>query len=114
MKKIILAGGSGFLGSVLAKYFHSKLYDVVILSRNPKLYDPFTRHIYWDGKNFGGWIEEFENAFAIINLAGRTVNCRYNEKNKREILESRVNATIAVGLAIQQCKNPPKVWINAA
>ena len=102
------------MGSALAKHFHNKLYDVVILSRNPKLYDPFARHIYWDGKNSGEWIEEFENAFAVINLTGRTVNCRYNEKNKQEILESRVNATIAVGLAIQQCKNPPKVWINAA
>ncbi len=114
MRKIILPGGSGFLGSVLAKYFHQKLFDVVILSRSPKLYSPHARYLQWDGKSLGAWKEEFENADAVINLTGRSVNCRYTEKNKKEILESRVDSARAVGIAIQQCKVPPKVWINAS
>lgn len=114
MSKIILAGGSGFLGSILAKHFHQKLFDVVILSRHPKLYSPYCRFIEWNGKDQGVWNKEFENADAVINLTGRSVDCRYNEKNKKEILDSRVDSTLAVGKAIQQCKNPPRVWINAS
>lgn len=113
MRKIILAGGSGFLGNVLAKHFHQQLYDIVILSRSPQLYSPFARFTGWNGKTSGTWEEEFENADAVINLTGRSVNCRYNEKNKKEILESRVNSTHIVGEAIRQCKNPPRLWINA-
>lgn len=113
-KKIIIPGGSGFLGQVLAKYFTSPVYEVVILSRNPKWYSPVARCVKWDGKTAGAWKEEFENAWAIINLTGRTVDCRYNEKNKKEILESRVNATSIIGKVIQQCKCPPPVWINGA
>ena len=114
MKKIVLAGGSGFAGSILAKHFHQQVYDVVILSRNPKLYSPFARHVKWNGEEVNSWKEELENAEAVINLSGRTVNCRYNAKNKKEILESRVNATTAIGQAIQQCQHPPKVWMNAS
>jgi len=113
-KKIIIPGGSGFLGTMLAKYFRPPVYDVVILSRNPKLYSPVARYVKWNGRDPDTWKSEFEDAFAVINLTGRSVDCRYNEKNKKEILESRINTTSAVGEAIQQCATPPKVWINAA
>src|SRR5262245_59186128 len=113
-KKIVIPGGNGFLGEVLACYFTSPVYEVVILTRHPKLYSPHARYVEWDGKNSGAWQEELEGAFAVINLTGRSVNCRYHEKNKAEILSSRVNATQIIGTAIQQCSHPPLTWVNAA
>lgn len=113
-KKIIIPGGSGYLGHYLAKFFEKLGYSVVILSRKEKPNEGNISCLKWDGATIDKWMSEFEGAEAVINLTGKSVDCRYNEKNKKEILSSRLNATRAVGLAIQQCKNPPKVWLNAA
>lgn len=72
-----------------------------------------TRFVSWNAKSLGEWSVEFENAKAVINLTGKSVNCRYNEKNKAEILASRIDSTKIIGEAINACKNPPKIWINA-
>ena len=113
-KKIILAGGSGFIGDSILKHFPAGDAQFIILTRSPKKNGANVKYLEWDGENTGEWVSEFENADAVINLAGRSVNCRYNEKNRKEILSSRVNSTRCIGEAILQCKNPPTLWINSA
>lgn len=105
MKKIVLAGGTGFLGSFLASRFKTAGYEVIIISRN-------TGHVLWKDKE--GIVDALNSADMVINLAGKSVDCRYNEKNRREILESRIGTTKAIGEAIQKCSFPPKVWINSS
>ena len=112
--KIIIAGGSGYLGQVLAQDLAEKGYQVVILSRGTERVLGDISFKNWDGETLGDWAAEFENAEAVINLAGKSVNCRYNERNKAEIYRSRLLSTKVVGAAILQCKNPPKVWIQSA
>lgn len=116
MKKphIILAGGSGFLGRVLADYFQNLGYDIVILTRSPKASLGSIREVSWDARTLGDWSRELEGAAAIINLTGRTVDCRYTAKNKKEILKSRVDSTHVIGQAISKCEQPPSVWLNAS
>jgi uncharacterized protein (TIGR01777 family) len=104
-KKIVIAGGTGFIGKYLADKFTASGSQVIIISRNPE-------HISW--KNITAIISSLENADLLINLAGKSVDCRYNEKNKAEILNSRTKTTTTLGEAILQCKNPPKLWINAS
>jgi len=112
-KKIIIAGGSGSLGKILVRQL--KEYDFVLLSREKKNDEnKNVSNISWDGKTIGAWKGELENAAAVINLSGRSVDCRYNKKNKKEIYASRLDSTRAIGNAILQCKNPPALWINAA
>ena len=106
-QKIIIAGGSGFLGQVLETYFR-KTHEVKILTRNPKK----ENHIFWDAHSIAQWQQELENTYAFINLAGKSVNCRYNNINKALICSSRVNATRVLGRAVNLCENPPKVWIR--
>ena len=113
-QKIILAGGSGFLGGELAKHFKTLDWDVVILTRSPKSRTDGVREIAWDTKSLGDWARELDGATAVVNLTGRSVDCRYNAKNRREIMESRVNSTRVVGEAIAQCKMPPRVWLNSS
>ncbi|XOV67840.1 MAG: TIGR01777 family oxidoreductase [Fluviicola sp.] len=112
MEKVIVAGANGFIGGHLVPTLAEK-YEVVALTRRPENIAG-ARNVIWDGKNVGEWAEELENAFAVINLSGKSVNCRHNEKNKKAILNSRVYTTEAVGQAVQQCKNPPKVWLNSS
>ena len=111
--KIILAGGSGFLGRSLLKWFKPKGYDVVILSRRRVAIDQ-ARVIYWDGRTLGAWSAELEGAEALINLAGRSVNCRYNRRNCQQIMDSRIESTRILGEAIQQCSEPPRIWMNSS
>jgi hypothetical protein len=114
MKKIILAGGSGFLGHALAEHFLKSGYAVTILTRSPKPTAKGVREILWDAITLGDWARELEGATAVINLTGRSVNCRYHAKNRRLILESRVRSTQVIGKAIAQCKTPPPVWLNSS
>jgi len=114
MKRIILAGGKGFLGCALTEHFSRAGYEVAVLSRTPQRATNAVREILWDGCSLGDWANEVEGANVVINLTGRSVNCRYNERNRRLILDSRVNSTRVLGQAIAQCKKPPAVWLNAS
>lgn len=114
MKRIVLAGGSGFLGGALAKHFLAKGHDVVILTRTPRVTANGAREIGWDGQTVGDWAKELEGAEGLINLAGRSVNCRYHNRNRRLILDSRVNSTRVLGEAIAGCATPPRVWMNSS
>ena len=112
--KIILAGGSGFLGSVLADYFAGKGAEVVILTRKPKTRAGSIREVRWDGLGVGDWIKELEGARALINLAGISVNCRYHARNRKLLLDSRLNSTRVLGEAVARCDHPPPVWLNSS
>lgn len=113
-QRIILAGGSGFLGGELAKHFTALGWEVVILTRSPKPRPDGVREVAWDANSLGDWARELEGATAVVNLTGRSVDCRYTAKNRREIMESRVNSTRVVGEAIAQCKASPRVWLNSS
>ena len=112
--KIILAGGSGFLGNVLTNYFAAQGIEVVILTRNPKQRADAIREMRWDGVSVGDWLKELEGARALINLAGISVNCRYHARNRRLMLDSRLNSTRVLGEAIARGANPPPVWLNSS
>ncbi|OZU87154.1 TIGR01777 family protein [Virgibacillus indicus] len=104
-KKVVLAGGTGFIGKYFAKRLHNLGYEVIIISRK-------SPYITWD--NSKEIVESLENAEMLINLAGKSVNCRYNSKNKEEILMSRIHTTETLGNAIKDCENPPSLWINSS
>lgn len=112
-KRIILAGGSGFLGQALARHFTAKDWDIVVLTRCPHP-NAMAREVAWDGETLGEWEKELEGADAIINLAGRSVDCRYTPANRRIIMDSRVKPTRVLGEAIARCSNPSPVWLNAS
>ncbi|MEP6748442.1 MAG: TIGR01777 family oxidoreductase, partial [Bacteroidota bacterium] len=127
-KKIVIAGGTGFIGQAMAAYFGKENHIVIISRQSVNSHtNNYTNALLtpeqgynityrrWDGAHTEKhWTSELEAADIIINLAGKSVNCRYNEKNKKEIFNSRVNATSAIGEAIRNCIVPPKLWINAA
>lgn len=111
--KIIIPGGSGQVGQILARAFKSSGDDVVILTRtaNPEL---IGHVVMWDGETMGPWTTELEGADVLINLAGYTVNCRYNARNRERIMDSRVKSTRVMREALQKIKSPPKVWLNSS
>jgi len=110
--KIVMPGGSGQVGTVLARAFARDGHEVVVLSRRAGA--QAWRVAPWDGATVGEWAREIDGADVVINLAGRSVNCRYTAANRREILESRVRSTRAVGEAIAQSRRPPRVWLQAS
>lgn len=110
--KIVIPGGSGHLGAVLARQFHRRGDEVVVLSRWPHV--ARWRVVQWDGRTAGEWVKELDGADVVINLAGRSVNCRYNAENREEILASRILSTRAVGEAIAASAKPPRLWIQAS
>ena len=110
--KIVIPGGSGQVGQVLARAFRETGNEVVVLSREP-IPAPW-RVVAWDGRTLGDWAAEFDGADVVINLAGRSVDCRYNLANRRAILDSRVDSTRIVGQAIAQASRPPRVWLQAS
>lgn len=127
-KKILIAGGTGFIGQALARYF-GKDNHVIILGRQSangnnnnygnqlvKSSDGYNVTYWrWDGKRVEKhWMNDIEGCDMVINLAGKSVNCRYNEKNKKEVLTSRLDATRVIGEAIRKVTVPPKLWINAS
>ncbi|MGB1874031.1 MAG: TIGR01777 family oxidoreductase [Akkermansiaceae bacterium] len=114
MRRLVIAGANGFLGRHLTRYFHKNGWEVVGLARREEGLDAGCRYVHWDGKTMGPWASELNGADAVINLAGRSINCRHNKRNKREIINSRVESTTVLGQAIGSCPNPPSVWLNAS
>ena len=114
MKKLIIAAGTGFLGNVLIQHFKNKFEEIVILTRGKSEIKNQIKYVNWNAKSFSGWEKELENTDVVINLAGKSVDCRYTEKNKAEILASRIDSTKILNEAILQCKNPPKHFINSS
>jgi uncharacterized protein (TIGR01777 family) len=111
--KIVIPGGTGQVGTILARCFEAEGHEIVILSRNASIKSSW-RIVEWDAETLGEWTREIEGADAVVNLAGRSVNCRYNAENRREIMESRVKSTRAVGEAIKNAENPPRVWLQSS
>src|SRR5262249_37361991 len=113
-RRIILAGGSGFLGTALTRSFLTAGDEVIVLTRSPKPRNNGGTEADWDAKTLGGWTKLVDGADVVINLTGRSVDCRYTEANRRAIVGSRVDSTRVVGEAIMRCASPPRVWINAS
>jgi len=112
--RIVIAGGSGFLGRTLAAYFTARGQEVIILTRRTRRGVGPAREVQWDGATLGDWANELEGARALINLAGVSVNCRYHARNRRRMLDSRLDSTCVLGEAISRCANPPPVWLNSS
>lgn len=111
-QKIVLAGGNGYLGTVLAAYYQELAEEVIILSRKPAAAKGRIRTELWDGKQEGDWVDALQNADLLINLCGKNVNCRYTTKNQAEIIASRTIPTRLLGKVIGNMDHPPKLWIN--
>lgn len=113
MKKIILAGGSGNLGELLIQTFTEKNIHCVVLSRQEKSStNPSVSYVYWDGENLDDWVAKLEDADVLINLSGKSIQCRFTEKNKKILESSRVVPTKLLGRALKTLHNPPRLWIN--
>ena len=111
--RIVIPGGSGQIGTILARHLHARGEDVTVLSRTPR--PAAWRTLAWDGRTLSpAWTESLEAADAVIHLSGKSVNCRYTPANRKEIIDSRVVPTLLLGEAIAQCRTPPTVWMNAS
>jgi uncharacterized protein (TIGR01777 family) len=110
--KIVIPGGSGQVGTLLARVFTADRHEVVVLSRRVR--QASWRMVRWDGETLGDWAKELDGADVVINLAGRSVNCRYHAANRQAILDSRVKSTSAVGEAIAKATRSPRVWLQAS
>ena len=110
--RIVLPGGSGQVGRMLAQFFQERGHYVTVLTRGP--YTAPWQTVHWDGKTLGPWVETLEGADVCIHLSGRSVNCRYTERNRRELRESRIGPTRLLHEAFKLVANPPRVWMNAS
>lgn len=110
--RIVITGGTGQVGSILARHFHETGHQVTVISRHPKPAEWTV--LRWNGQDLGPWAEAIDGSDVVINLAGRSVNCRYNAANQREIKNSRTITTGLVGRAIHAAVNPPPLWLNAS
>lgn len=110
---VVIFGANGFMGRYLCRHFVGRGREVVAVARRPDGVVPDAMFLEWDGGTPGPWALALEGAALVINLAGRSVNCRYHEENRRQILESRVRSTKVIAEAIAECRTPPEVWMNA-
>lgn len=113
-QRIILAGGSGFLGTSLARTFIAHGDEVIVLARHPKNRTDGAKEVAWDAKSPGDWMKLVDGADVVINLTGKSVDCRYTAENRRLIIASRVDSTRIVGEAIAKAKQPPRAWLNCS
>lgn len=107
--KIVIAGGTGHLGQYLVDRWLKQNHDVVVLSRGG---ESRARLVKWDGRSQGAWSSEIDGADVVVNLAGRSVNCRYTAKNLKQMMDSRVDSTQAIGQAIRAAQKPPALWLQ--
>ncbi|GAB2769300.1 hypothetical protein HNQ93_000304 [Hymenobacter luteus] len=107
---MILAGGTGFLGRHVAQHFRQLGYEVLMLTRHARRFG----EVAWDGRTLGSWAASLEGAAVVLNLAGKSVDCRYNTVNKYAITRSRTESTRVLGEAIARCQRPPAVWLNSS
>jgi uncharacterized protein (TIGR01777 family) len=107
--KIVIPGGTGQVGAILVRAFQARGDDVVVVSRSSAT---AARHVTWDGRTLGAWANELDGADVVVNLAGRSVNCRYTKANMKAMFDSRVESTKVVGQAIAQSSRPPRVWLQ--
>lgn len=114
MSRIVLTGASGYLGGVLIRHLADRGHNLTVISRRKPALPAGTQFAPWDGEHLGAWVRHIDGAEAVINLAGKSVNCRYNEANRNEILKSRLATTNVVGEAIRIAASPPRVWLNAS
>lgn len=111
--RIVIAGGSGFIGSALTREWLGRGSDVVVLTRSPRKRDDGVTEVEWSGAHMGEWIKHLDGAEAVINLAGKNVNCLHTPENVRELMESRVNSVRAIAVALGHVKTAPRVWVQA-
>jgi len=109
-ERILIAGGKGYLGQLLFRYFTNLGHEVYCLTRKPQS----ETDVYWDGETYGEWIHVLNRCSVLINLAGKSVNCRYTKKNKKVIFDSRIRSTQILGQAVRISKTPPRLWINSS
>lgn len=105
--RIVIPGGTGHVGQSVQMHFLALGWEVVVIGRRGG-------HVQWDGKMLGPWVQAFEGAEVVLNLAGRSVNCRYNSANIAAMMSSRVDSTRVVGEAIAGCANPPRIWLQSS
>ncbi len=111
--KIVIPGGTGQVGGVLQRALTGAGHEVVVISRHPQApTEPGVRHVGWDGHSLGAWAAELDGADAVVNLAGRTVSCRYTDENLRQMMDSRVDSARVVGAAIEAAARAPRVWLQ--
>lgn len=113
-KRIVIAGGSGFIGGALVKELLAREYEVIVLARKPRNRSDNVKEVAWDGKNSGGWVQFLDGAAAIVNLTGKNINCPHTPENVRELTASRVNSVLAVASGVSQVAQPPRVWVQAS
>ena len=113
-QKIVLAGGTGQIGTALCKFYAERAEKIIILSRSDNRQKRNLYYVKWDAKTLGPWAKELDNADMLVNLCGKNVNCRYTEKNKKEIFDSRTDSTRVLAAAIASCVHPPKLWMQSA
>lgn len=113
-KKIVLAGGTGQIGTALCVYYSTRAEEIIVLTRSMGKIKGNIRYVKWDAKTTGDWVKELEGTDMLINLCGKNVNCRYTENNMKTIFDSRTFSTKALAAAVALCKKTPKLWIQSA
>ena len=112
--RIVLAGGSGFIGESLLPFLISKNYEVIALTRAESHQRGAVRNAHWDGKTLGDWIQFLNGAAVVVNLTGRSIDCRHTPEHRREIIYSRVDSVRVLGQAMGRCAQPPQVFVQIA
>jgi hypothetical protein len=113
-KRIVIAGGSGFIGTALAREFSRRSYAVSVLTRSPRERRDGVHEVLWDGGQLGEWIQCLDGAEAVINLTGKNINCPHTPESLRAIIGSRVNSVNVIARALERMKSPPRVWVQAS